>query len=478
MIDEGKNIDSALTLDLAEYPTHYAAYVAAYDMRQELASAGAIAISDSSWGPWVKALILRLQAKPDNTASWHLALASLYMRSGRDSLANISLSNAAACATYDPIYNDANFCNHFFAPRMSEGKLSFPVEPARILSPVVARFPHTTMAARWIRMIAFDTLMPVTTWQRVTAEWSSSHDVDILHSIAQGYGYRMGPAHNLDAALQWCNRAEHAWTSQAGFYSGENIYGSMGRIGGILATKIELLARVGRIDEAISTGHAAATVSTEPYEKQMIAAALGNAYLEAGMIEDAKRTFGIALAQSTRGSVDGLDSLYKKCKEGNETEKEFAQRLIKTYGKTASLELPVIPDFSYTSLDGKTGSLSSLHGKVVLIDCWFTTCGGCIVEKESLNRLVDSYAGDTNVVFLSIALNDTTTLQQYFMKHARSKFIVVPNGYDICKKLGVTGYPTHIVIGRDGKTLGYDLGGSEKQDELMRPKIEEALGAK
>lgn len=38
------------------------------------------------------------------------------------------------------------------------------------------------------------------------------------------------------------------------------------------------------------------------------------------------------------------------------------------------------PDFTLTAVDGKTITLSKYRGKVVLLDFWATTCGGCKIE--------------------------------------------------------------------------------------------------
>ena len=97
-----------------------------------------------------------------------------------------------------------------------------------------------------------------------------------------------------------------------------------------------------------------------------------------------------------------------------------------------------------------------------------------MIERPSLNALVDSFHGDTNIVFLSVALDDVATLERH-LKTSQSKFKIIPHGEEICGKLGVTGYPTHIIIGRDGTTLGFELGGSTTEGEQMRPKIEAAL---
>ena len=246
----------------------------------------------------------------------------------------------------------------------------------------------------------------------------------------------------------------------------------MGRLKQIIAQKVTLLAKLGRLDEAETIGRSAMASSKEVNDKQQIGGALANAYFEAGRIEDAKRTYGEVVSLGTGGYVSGLKEFYEKYKDSNETQHDFSSRLAKEYG--GKIELPIIPDFKFTTLDGMRGTLADLRGKVVVLDCWFMSCPGCVIEKSALNRLVDSFHGDTNVVFLSIATDNEKALR-YYLEHAESKFKIVPDGSDICEKIGVTGFPTHIIIGKDGKTLGYEMGGNEKQDEEMHPKIAEPL---
>ena len=54
-------------------------------------------------------------------------------------------------------------------------------------------------------------------------------------------------------------------------------------------------------------------------------------------------------------------------------------------GKNADALTPVssraaAPDFTLTDLQGKPITLSKYKGRVVLLDFWATTCGGCKVE--------------------------------------------------------------------------------------------------
>ncbi len=475
ILGETTNFDSTLKADLALYPKDYTAYVESYDNAQDLARAGQITITDSARKATLIWSTDQLLEHPDSTASWHLGLASLYLRRSRDSLATISIANAARCTRFDPIYNDVDFWNHFFlAAKMSkDGGLEWPVIHGRMLAALIERFPHTTMAGIWIQLEAFDTVISATVFRHVASMWRSSHDVDVLLAIARCYGFERGPAYDPKIALEWYDRAEESSRTRSGFFSGDNIWSSMGRLSSVLAGKAELLAKLGRTEEAIALARKGLTQTRQQYEKQELDAVIAKVYLDAGRLEDAKHQYGIALAANMLKPIAGLDLLYQRCKRGDETQAEFAKWLVAAYGH--EVELPAIPDFRFTTLDGIRGTLSRLRGKVVVIDCWFTTCGGCVIEKSSLNKLVDSYVGDTNVVFLSIALDDATTLKRY-LEHTPSKFKVIPDGQELCNKLGVTDFPTHIIIGRDGKTYGFQMGGSKDGGDLIRPKIDEALG--
>jgi|GEM_PF-1992832 len=469
------NIDSSLDAELTLYPKHYASYVAAYDHARELEQSGKKVMSDSAWRPWMTSFEDRMMRTPDTMASWYLALGELYATQRKDSLANVEFQSAARTRIFDPIFNDENFWDRFFAPSMMRGGkgMTWPVIPGRLIAPLVERNPHTDMAEIWLERVAFDTLVPASVYRKVSEAWAGSHQVDVLLDISYAYGNKTGPLYNPEEALRWSERAEQSSKTYDCFYSGDNIWGSMDRLPHIIAQKIYLLRACGRSEDGIALGKQSMLSFKQIRDKQEIGGALANMYSEAGRLEDAKRTYGEVLALGTGGYVSGLKEFYEKFKSGNETLQEFSSRLAKEYGGT--IELPSIPDFSYTTLEGKHGTLSELRGKVVVLDCWFISCPGCNIEKNSLNKLVESFDGDTNVVFLSIALDDEAALKQY-LNHAESEFQIVPNGSDLCSKLGVNGYPTHIIVGRNGRTLGFEMGGGENEDELMRPKINEALG--
>ena len=65
------------------------------------------------------------------------------------------------------------------------------------------------------------------------------------------------------------------------------------------------------------------------------------------------------------------------------------------------------PNFSLKNMDGKTVTLASLKGKVVIVDFWATWCGPCKASFPAMQKAVDKYRDNPNVVFLFINTLDT-----------------------------------------------------------------------
>ena len=122
--------------------------------------------------------------------------------------------------------------------------------------------------------------------------------------------------------------------------------------------------------------------------------------------------------------------------------------------------------------------LDALRGKVVLLNFWATWCGICVHEMPTLMDLHDELAGDG---FELIAVHDATepSFEVVFEKLAEAKRdlwggrdvpfpLVLDSGREVPIPgapagtwtegrtnaiYGVTGYPTGVVIGRDGTVL-------------------------
>ena len=128
-----------------------------------------------------------------------------------------------------------------------------------------------------------------------------------------------------------------------------------------------------------------------------------------------------------------------------------------------TLQGKLAPDFTLTSLEGKTVRLSDFRGKAVLLNFWATWCEPCRIEIPWLIEMQQQY-GPKGFVILGIAVDEEgKSVVAPFV--AKEKFDVngqqLPMSYKILignddaadKFGGLWGYPTSILISRDGKQI-------------------------
>jgi peroxiredoxin len=106
------------------------------------------------------------------------------------------------------------------------------------------------------------------------------------------------------------------------------------------------------------------------------------------------------------------------------------------------------PGFELKDLNGSACSLANLKGKIVVLNFWFTQCGGCITEMPDLNALKKQYAGK-DVVFLAITFDDNAKVKAFLAKN-QFDYTIIPNAAQLCKDYNIYGYPTSMVIERTG----------------------------
>lgn len=130
--------------------------------------------------------------------------------------------------------------------------------------------------------------------------------------------------------------------------------------------------------------------------------------------------------------------------------------------------LPVEPDVTFTDLKGKSVALSSLKGKVVVINFWATWCEPCQIEIPWMIEFQRKYESRGFTV-LGVAMDDEgKSVVEPFV--AKKQFDVdghsMPMNYpivlgsdDLAEKFGgLIGLPTSLVISRDGKLVKRFIG--------------------
>lgn len=112
----------------------------------------------------------------------------------------------------------------------------------------------------------------------------------------------------------------------------------------------------------------------------------------------------------------------------------------------------VAPDFTVTTLDGKTLTMSKLKGKVVILNFWFTSCRPCVEEMPDLNKIVAKYKGNEDIVFLApeIIANTTKADIEKFLKRQPFAYQIALGGKEASLLYEAKTAPANFVIDKDG----------------------------
>ncbi len=131
--------------------------------------------------------------------------------------------------------------------------------------------------------------------------------------------------------------------------------------------------------------------------------------------------------------------------------------------------------FTASDMNGNLVDTKQLKGKVLVINFWFTTCPPCKAERPYLNKIVDDYKADPNVVFLAVALDPKENLVAYLKEH-EFKYTVIPDGNKIAKSYDIQGYPTQVIVDKEGKVAFHTVSYYSVTDYWMRKTIDELKG--
>jgi cytochrome c biogenesis protein CcmG/thiol:disulfide interchange protein DsbE len=129
---------------------------------------------------------------------------------------------------------------------------------------------------------------------------------------------------------------------------------------------------------------------------------------------------------------------------------------------SASMGLPE-PELTLKDLDDKDISLSQYKGKVVLVNFWATWCEACKAEIPWLIEMHKKY-GQKGLVILGVSMDDEgKSVVAPFVEKTRwdvngqklpMNYRIVIGNEDAADKFGgLLGYPTSILISRDGKQI-------------------------
>lgn len=116
-------------------------------------------------------------------------------------------------------------------------------------------------------------------------------------------------------------------------------------------------------------------------------------------------------------------------------------------------------EIALPSLAGDTVRLSSLHGKVVLIDFWASWCGPCRTSNKNLAKLYEKYK-DKGFEIFGVSLDQKTKAWQKAVKKDKIKWIQVNDGGGwesaTARRWKIYQIPTSYLLDKDGLLIAFD----------------------
>jgi peroxiredoxin len=129
----------------------------------------------------------------------------------------------------------------------------------------------------------------------------------------------------------------------------------------------------------------------------------------------------------------------------------------------------IAPDFTLKTPDDKSVSLTSLRGKVVLIDFWAAWCRPCRMENPNVVKAYQTYRAK-GFDILGVSLDEDKEKWMKAIAQDKLTWTQVSDlkGWesDVARLYGVNGIPMNFLLDKDGKIIAKNLRGTQLEQTL------------
>jgi peroxiredoxin len=135
------------------------------------------------------------------------------------------------------------------------------------------------------------------------------------------------------------------------------------------------------------------------------------------------------------------------------------------------------PDFTVTTIEGKTVRLADLRGRVVLVNFFATWCGACRLEFPDLKTIWNDYQGHDEFAMLVIGLEEATETIRAFKDEKGLTFPLAADAdWKAYERFATERIPRTYLISRNGKIIYQCVGFYPEEMLSLKTLLKEELG--
>jgi thiol-disulfide isomerase/thioredoxin len=180
------------------------------------------------------------------------------------------------------------------------------------------------------------------------------------------------------------------------------------------------------------------------------------------------------LYRKLHGTEEGLGDLILKAYDTTSSQLAARRAELREIDPNANLKDAI--QFTLSGLEGDKLQLSSLLGKVVVMDFWATWCNPCRGQHPLYEQVKAKFKDTPDVVFLAVDTDEDHTLVKPFLTQINwSRKVYFEGGLQ--SLLQVSSIPTTIILGKNGQVFTRMVGYlPDRFVDMLTDRVNGALG--